>query len=240
MSESRPAHVPVLVRAPASLKPGSKWRLWKSRSVPVPTFRGWLVLGVLMVGVVLVGLRLTYPFFAVNQRLEAPVLVVEGWGVDYMMDLAAAEATNGGYQRVFVTGGPMERTSAAPRIQSWAEMGGELLKERGVPSHLVTAVPSFERYQNRTFSAAWALREYCRTNDIPLTRLNLVSLGMHTRRSRLSFQRALGPEVEIGTIAVDSREFDPKRWWRFSEGVKSVISESIGLPYAWLSVDYGN
>jgi hypothetical protein len=50
----------------------------------------------------------------------------------------------------------------------------------------------------------------------------------------------LGREVQVGVIAVEPREYDPKRWWRYSEGVKSMISELIALPYAWLSLDYGN
>jgi hypothetical protein len=33
-------------------------------------------------------------------------------------------------------------------------------------------------------------------------------------------------------IAVEDREYDPARWWRYSEGVKEVISEGAGYLYA--------
>lgn len=214
--------------------------LWKERTIRLPTLQGCLLLAVLLLGTGYGLLRTLHPFFAVTDRLPAPHLVVEGWGADFLMEQAAAEATNGGYRHIFVTGGPMQRSADLPGYDSFAEVGYGALKRLGVPPHQLTAVPSWERYRNRTYSAAVALREYARTNGIELKVVNVLTLDVHSRRSRLAFQRALGRDVQVGVIAIGPREYDPKRWWRYSEGVKSMISELIALPYAWLSLDYGN
>jgi len=232
---------------PASLKPSevcsertrTRWGLWRKQSVWLPTFRGGLLL--VLSGVILgvAFLRVLHPFFAITDRVPATLLVVEGWGADYMMETAARETSSGGYQHVITTGGPLERIPALPGMTNYAQVAFEALKGLGVPTHQLIAVPSLERYRNRTFGSALALRNYARTHGLPLTSVNVLTLDVHARRSRLCFQRALGPEVQVGIIALEPREYDPDRWWRFSEGVKSMISELIAYPYAWLSLDYG-
>ena len=36
----------------------------------------------------------------------------------------------------------------------------------------------------------------------------------------------------MGIISVENREYDPKRWWKYSEGVREVIGEGVGYVYA--------
>ena len=42
---------------------------------------------------------------------------------------------------------------------------------------------------------------------------------------------ALGANVAVGVISVPDRGYDPNRWWRYSQGVKTVINEVIGYIY---------
>ena len=56
--------------------------------------------------------------------------------------------------------------------------------------------------------------------------------GPHARRSRLLFQRALGPQTAVGIIAIQPRDYQPTRWWRYSSGVRNVTSEFIAYFYA--------
>ena len=49
-----------------------------------------------------------YPFLATTHRVDADILVVEGWMHDYGLRAAVAEFRTGSYQRVFTTGGPVE------------------------------------------------------------------------------------------------------------------------------------
>ena len=51
---------------------------------------------------------------------------------------------------------------------------------------------------------------------------------------RLLFQKALGDGIKVGIIAVPNPDYDPKYWWRYSDGVREVIGESIAYIYARL------
>ena len=62
--------------------------------------------------------------------------------------------------------------------------------------------------------------------------INVVTEDVHARRTRLLFQEALGPDVKVGIIAVPSPEYEARHWWRYSEGVREVIGESIAYVYA--------
>ena len=46
------------------------------------------------------------------------------------------------------------------------------------------------------------------------------------------FQKAFGPEVRVGIIAAPDPEYDPTHWWRYSEGVREILGESIAWCYA--------
>ena len=44
-------------------------------------------------------------------------------------------------------------------------------------------------------------------------------------------KRALGGKMNVGIIAVDNPDYDPKRWWLYSAGVKDVVSEGFSFLY---------
>jgi hypothetical protein len=50
----------------------------------------------------------------------------------------------------------------------------------------------------------------------------------------LLFQKAFGPEVKVGIVAVADPQFDPDHWWRSIEGVREVVGETIAYLYARL------
>ena len=51
-----------------------------------------------------------YAFLAVTHRVNANVLVVEGWVHEYAIRTAVREFRSNSYQQVFATGGPVEET----------------------------------------------------------------------------------------------------------------------------------
>ena len=38
--------------------------------------------------------------------------------------------------------------------------------------------------------------------------------------------------MTVGIIAVSNADYNPKQWWRYSDGVREVIGESIAYIYA--------
>jgi hypothetical protein len=56
--------------------------------------------------------------------------------------------------------------------------------------------------------------------------------GAHARRTRLLYQKAFGKNVAVRVIAASNPDYDSAKWWRYSDGVREVISESIAYIYA--------
>ncbi|MBL9136435.1 MAG: YdcF family protein [Verrucomicrobiales bacterium] len=180
-----------------------------------------------------------YRWLAPQAPIQAKFLVVEGWLPDYALEAAIREYRRGGYEQLFTTGGPLEQGSYLKEFQTYAELARNTLLRLGLSTNEVKAVPNNTWQRNRTFAAALALGDHCQRSGIALTAINLVSVGPHTRRSGLCFRRALGRNVEVGLIAIDTQDYDVDRWWKFSQGVKDVVGETFSVAYAWLSVDYG-
>ena len=67
--------------------------------------------------------------------------------------------------------------------------------------------------------------------DFAQASIDVVSSGVHARRTWLLFEKAF-PSVDVGIISITPNSYDTSRWWLFSEGVRSVISESIAYIYA--------
>jgi uncharacterized SAM-binding protein YcdF (DUF218 family) len=195
----------------------------------------WAKLSLLIVALALVAITFldVYPFLAITQRVDADVLVVEGWVAPYAIQAGAEEFNNHSYHRVFTTGGPVVgRGGYINDYQTSASVGADLLKKTGLPGDLIQMVPSHVNDRDRTYSSAIALRDWFREHDLHIRSLNIVTEGAHARRTRLLFEKALGPGISVGVIAVNNPDFNPKRWWRYSEGVEDVIEEGVAYVYA--------
>jgi len=198
----------------------------------VLSWRGRLVLwtAILILGLVFI-LRV-HPFLAVTERVDTPYLVVEGWVPNYALEESMAEFRSKPYQMIFTVGAdPLNGKNVEPG-DSLAIEAAARLKWLGVSADAVQAVPANIKYRNRTFQSAAALRKWIEEKHLPVTSFNLVTLGPHARRSRLLFEEAFAGQARVGIISVEHREYDPKRWWKYSEGVKEVIGEGVGYLYA--------
>lgn len=173
-----------------------------------------------------------YPFLAPNAPLPAKVLVVEGWGSDGMLQAAIAEYHRNHYDKVYVTGVPIERGAPFFEQHTYAELAAALLVKFGLDSNVVQAVPAPHVVRDRTYSSALALKHWFQDHQLAPASINLFTVGPHARRSRMLFQRALGKDIQVGVFALEEDDFDPKHWWRTSEGVRTVIGETLAYGYA--------
>jgi uncharacterized SAM-binding protein YcdF (DUF218 family) len=197
------------------------------------SWQGWVAMGLvlLLAGWVLVlGIQ---PFLAVTNRVPAKVLVVEGWTHDFCVDAAVKEFKAGHYERVLTTGGPVEGygpTSSIYDTEAWQSAGH--LRKAGIPAEAVQSVPSRFVGRDRTYNSAMALRHWLHEQAPGVDRINVLTEDAHARRTWLLFAKALKPDVEVGIISVPDPDYDASHWWRYSEGVRAVIDESIAYLYA--------
>jgi hypothetical protein len=202
-----------------------KWVLtWRGRFVV------WTALAVLGVVFILA----VHPFLAITDRVDTQYLVVEGWVPNYALEESIAEYKSKAYVKIFTVGAePLSGLNIEPG-DSVALSGRARMKNLGMDADLIQAVPAHIKYRNRTYESALALRKWIEENHAPVTSFNLVTLGPHARRSRLLFEKAFAGQARVGIISVEDREYNPKRWWKYSEGVKELISEGVAYVYARL------
>jgi DUF218 domain len=204
---------------------------FRQRQVWMPTISGWVfLLFFFVVTSILLAINL-YTFLAPNEPVGARVLVVEGWLDSWGLDQAIEAFKKGKYERIVTTGGPASGLGRSPDA-NYAVLAAEYLKDHGVPSDLIAAVPSPSSAQERTFLSAVTFRESSKRLGITLDAIDVYSVGPHARRSRLLFQMALGPKVRVGVLAARPGGFDSKAWWRSSNGVEQMFFETFG--FVWV------
>lgn len=217
------------------LDASKKWfGLLRRRPCWVPTWRAWTILLVLMLSLGWLGARNIYQFLAVNDPHPGGLLVVEGWAADYAFEAALREFKSNRYEKICVTGGLLEVGGSLSEYKTYAELGAAILVKLGLNTNEVQAVPAPTVRRDRTYASALSLRRWLEQQPQRATHIHLFTEGAHARRSRLLFEKALGPGVEVSVTAVPAREFDERHWWRYSAGVRGVIGETIAYLYARL------
>jgi hypothetical protein len=195
--------------------------------------RGWLLL--VVVGVVAAwGLvRTIHPFLAVTHRVPARILVVEGWVDQFGITGAVVEFKRGHYTMVCTTGGPLEGRGASSSVyDTSAYQTAVSLEKSGIPAGYVQIVPAHFVGRDRTYTSAVVLGNWLREYKLQGAGINILTEDVHARRTWLLFREALGAGVKVGIIAVPNPDYDASHWWRYSEGVRQVINESIAYIYA--------
>jgi uncharacterized SAM-binding protein YcdF (DUF218 family) len=197
------------------------------------SWRGRLVVLVLVIAGGWLAFSNLYSFFAITRRVDTPVLVVEGWVHEYAIRMAVDEFRTGSYRRIYTTGGPVQGVGRYINDYSTAaSVGAGHLKAAGMPPGFVQMVPSRVMERDRTYNAAVALRDWLRDHGESVKALNVLTEDVHARRTRLLFQQAFGDQVRIGIISAPNPDYDARYWWRYSEGVRTTVGECIAYTYA--------
>jgi hypothetical protein len=204
----------------------------RRRELVVPTWRGWLLLFGTAFLVAFGAVRGIHGFLSVNDPKPGGVLVVEGWAADYALADTVAEFNRNHYDKLYVTGGPIEQGAPLSEYHTYAELATAVLLKHGLSTNVIECVPAPAVAKDRTYASAVALRACWKERGVSPKTVNLMTEGSHARRSRLLFEKALGPGVTVGVVALPPRAYDPKRWWRSSQGVRTEIGESFAYVYA--------
>jgi hypothetical protein len=208
--------------------------LLRRRVCLLPTWRGWLVLAILAVSLAVALVRGVYGFLAVRDPRPGGVLVVEGWAPDEALAWTLEEFRRQHYDGLFITGGPLDVGGFLSEYHTYAELGHATLLRLGADPDSLHMVPAPQALQDRTYASAVALRDWLAAHHFAREKVNLISIGSHTRRSRLLYEFAFGPGTQIGAFAYAEGDFDPAHWWRTSQGFRVVTGEIIAYIYARL------
>lgn len=122
--------------------------------------------------------------------------------------------------------------AVAPGLPTYADVAANALIKAGIPEEHVSALPSYVVGESRTVSNARRFAEEAHSSG--LTQVDVISLGVHARRSRLAYQEACGAAVTVGIVSVDDPELKRGRWWLSLIGWYKVVKELIGVPATYL------
>ena len=196
------------------------------------SWQGWtlvLALGLFAGAAFVLGIC---PFLSVTERVRTDVLVMEGWLPENLIHQAAAEFTSGNYKQLLTTGGGWSHAGDIDPTHTWASVGASRLRAAGVPETALCAVPCRFTERDRTYVSALAIGDWLDRQHIHVQGINVLTEGLHARRTRLLFQNALGKDVSVGVVALSSQHGHWTRWWQYSDTVREVIEETVGYLYA--------
>jgi hypothetical protein len=210
--------------------------LFKKRLIDLPTSVGWfLVLGVFLTIVVVPTMKI-HSFLALSNPSNSKVLIVEGWVPDYCLEQVYKLYQIHPITKIIITGGPLEQGSYLKEYKNFAALGAATLRCLGIPDSILIEVPAPYVQKDRTYTSAIAFKKWFISKNKPFSCADIITLGIHARRSSILFQNVLGNSLNVGVISIIDKDYNPKAWYASSLGFKMVITEVISYLYTKISL----
>jgi hypothetical protein len=114
--------------------------------------------------------------------------------------------------------------------ESHPEIVRNKLIKSGIDSSKVIAVTGSKTRINRTLTGALAFRDWLMESGQNVRDVNIISMGIHARRTWMTYKKVLGKSYNIGIIAL------PESGNEISEKSKryAAITETLDLVYYWV------
>ena len=196
------------------------------------TVRAWVFLLVSSCGIFWIGLTRAVSILSLCDRKCSDVLVTDGWLPDNYTASIFREFVSGRYKVLVITAMPLSKGSAVLGGETDAELTKAAMVKMGADPNQIEALSPLNVERDRTYAGALCVKRWLSANGIHPFGINVLSVGPHTRRTRLLYEKAFGSAVPIGAIALPNSDYDPKKWWRTSAGVRDVVGEWIAYLYA--------
>jgi len=126
-------------------------------------------------------------------------------------------------------------TSGTP---SYADVAAVALTDAGYPTDRIEPLPTVMLGESRTWANAQRFAQEAALKGID--KVDVISFGIHARRSRVAFRTACGSGVQVGIRCIDDPELQRGRWWRSALGWVKVIREMVGIPASYLVAEKEN
>ena len=212
----------------------SRFCLTTTRVCRVLTPIGWLALLVTFSLVLAFSIHFSHQFLAPTKPVKGEILVVEGWLPDYALVEVKKRFEKEEYRLLVTTGGLIATGFSLSEYKTWAGLTAARLNKLGIPSEkIMSTSQSAINKKDRTYYSVLALNEKFKKGNLLVKSMDVVSLGVHARRTWFLYKKVF-ESASVGIIAIESKSYDPLKWWLYSAGVRGVISEMIAYLYVRL------
>lgn len=165
--------------------------------------------------------------------VDAKILVIDAWLDDEEFNQAVEVFKKGNYSHVLVPGGVMERSLFFPGMKSVGQVSAVVLMYKGMPYDKITPLLVKKVKKDRTYQSALTVKQWMKKHNVNAN-VNLFTSSAHARRSWMLYKKAFNHEVEVGVINSQPTKYDTDKWWKTSNGFRTVISEFVAYLYARL------
>jgi hypothetical protein len=114
-------------------------------------------------------------------------------------------------------------------FNSNAELARNRLISMGIDSSRIKATPGERVKINRTLTSAVAFRNWLKTSNIDIHGINIFSMGIHSRRTWMTYNKLLNEKYEIGIISVPDYLHQSKE-----NRLLKTLRETLGIIYYWI------
>ncbi len=112
---------------------------------------------------------------------------------------------------------------------SLAELARNRLLPMGIDSSIIVAIPCRRVKINITLTSALAFGDWLKTTDLKVKGINIVSLGLHARRTWMTYSKVLNKTYNIGIISLPDYKNSHSR----KNKILNLIRETVGIVYYW-------
>lgn len=195
------------------------------------TLQGWLCVLVALLIIGFVFFNSVHSFLAVSKPVRADILVVDGLLTGYAYDTIVKFIERDNYKFVIATGVDMNYVYTQEDGYNNAELSYKILLTKKIENCRIEKAPAYKVIKDRTFTSAITLRKWLLDNDLKDQSFNLVTIGCHARRSLVLYRKVFKGERKVGVISIEDLSYDSDKWYKYSQGVRTVLSEVIGYTY---------
>ena len=209
----------------------SKLKLVKRKECIVLTWQG-RILVLAVAALFMIGfLKFIPDFLSINKPAGGEILVLDGQMPDFSVQEAIRIFGNGHYKYIVTTGGQIQTGYYISEYKSMAEFTAASFLKLGFDKEKLVIIPGGEIKRDRTYNSAMLLKKWLKDNGEKLSKIDVIAVGSHARRSRLLFRKAFADELKVGIISVTDPAYNPHKWWTSSVGARTVMSETIAYFY---------
>ncbi len=115
-----------------------------------------------------------------------------------------------------------------PGWPTFAHSSAARLHDLGIPLERLQITPAAEGQESRTLANAAGFA--ARARELGIKKVDVISLGVHARRSRKMYRKACGDGIEIGVIAIPDPLVARGTWWKHRMGWVGMLKEMAGVP----------